>query len=173
MTAAAVASGYLLIAVPNVELVTATVAMAGLMMGPLRGAIVGVLAMAIFGSLNIFGIPYPPVWISQMLGEAATGFLFGLIRYSYDSTSALKRAWIGAALAAAATIFYDLITNLSFPIATAAPVNTWWAYLIGGIPFAITHLVSNVLIFALVVPVAWARIGRRFMDRASRTAPAS
>ncbi|MFH0881834.1 MAG: ECF transporter S component [bacterium] len=165
MTAAAVASGYLLIAIPNVELVTATVAMAGLMMGPLPGAIVGTLAMAIFGSLNIFGIPYPPVWLTQMLGEATTGVLFGLVRFSYDRANPLRRAWIGGSLAAAATLFYDLITNLAFPAGLMVPLSSWWPYLIAGIPFAITHLVSNVLIFALVVPVAWSRIGRRYMEK--------
>lgn len=76
MAATAVASGYLLIAVPNVELVTATVAMAGLMLGPGAGAITGILAMAIFGALNVFGLPYPPVWIAQMLGQAFTGVLW-------------------------------------------------------------------------------------------------
>ncbi len=164
MTAAAVASGYLLIAIPNVELVTATVAIAGLMMGPLPGALVGTLAMAIFGSLNIFGVPYPPVWVAQMLGEATTGLLFGLIRFAYDRAPHIRRVWIGAALAAAATLFYDLITNLAFPIGSMVPVSAWWPYLIAGIPFAVTHLVSNILIFALVVPVTWSRIGRRYME---------
>lgn len=164
MAATAVASGYLLIAVPNVELVTATVAMAGLMLGPGAGAITGILAMAIFGALNVFGLPYPPVWIAQMLGQAFTGVLFGLMRQPYDNASGMQRAWLGAALVFLATLFYDLITNAAFPLATGAPLEAWWAYFAAGIPFAVTHVVSNVLIFILVLPPAWIRIGRRYAE---------
>jgi len=160
MTAAAVASGYLLIAIPNVELVTAMVAMAGLMMGPAAGAIVGIMAMAIFGALNVFGMPYPPVWITQMLGEAFTGFLFGMIRFRYDRAAPIGRIWMGGVFAAIATLFYDLVTNLAFPASTGVPLSSWWPYMLAGVPFALTHLVSNVLIFVLIIPVAWSRIGR-------------
>jgi uncharacterized membrane protein len=165
MTAAAVAGGYLLIAVPNVELVSMTVAMAGLMFGPRAGATVGIFAMGIFGALNVFGIPYPPVWVAQMLGQAAIGLFFGLVRRSYVKQGSILRAWTGAVMAALLTFFYDLLTNLAFPIGTAVPVSGWWPYLVAGIPFAITHLVSNVLLFAFVLPAAWQRIGRRYATR--------
>lgn len=164
MTATAVASGYLLIAVPNVELVTASVAMSGLMLGPGAGAVTGVLAMVIFGALNVFGLPYPPVWIAQMLGQAFAGLLFGLMRTRYDRARPSQRAWMGAGLAVAVTFVYDLITNAAFPLATGAPLEAWWAYFAAGVPFAVTHIVSNALIFFLVVPPAWTRIGRRYAD---------
>lgn len=162
MTAIAVAGGYLLIAVPNVELVTVTVALAGWMLGARSGALVGIFAATIFGALNVFGLPYPPVWIAQMIGQGLTGFLFGRLRGVTRDAPPATRIWLSAALGALLTFVYDALTNIAFPIATGVGPGQWWAYLVAGIPFALTHIVSNAFIFALILPVAWDRIGRRF-----------
>lgn len=158
-TAAAVVSGYLLMMVPNVELISAVVALAGLLMGVGPGATVGVFALMIYGALNAWGPTNPPLWIAQMLGMGLIGMLAGLIRPAYSTAGRIKPVIITAAAGLAGTLIYDLLTNLSWPLATGIkPGEGWIPFLISGLAFAVIHLVSNTLIFALVVPVAYARL---------------
>lgn len=162
MIAVGVASGYLLIAIPNVELITASVALAGWMLGPGAGVFVGVVTMALYGAINAFGLPYPPVWLAQMLGMAGAGFLFGHLRHALARTSGGHRMLACALLGLVITLWYDLLTNLAFPFATGVPVTSWWPYLVAGLPFLATHVISNTVIFAILVPTAWSRVGHRY-----------
>jgi ECF-type riboflavin transporter, S component len=162
LTAIAVSCGYLLIAVPNVELISATVALSGLMLGVTGGLLVGILSMAIFSALNVLGIPYLPIWIAQMLGMGITGAIFGLARKRIDLNNLRKAIVPLVILGILSTTVYDLLTNLSFPIAISAPLHTWWGYIVAGVPFAITHLISNILVFMFIVPVVFSRVGSRY-----------
>ncbi len=162
LTAIAVSCGYLLIAVPNVELISATVALSGLMLGARGGLLVGILSMAIFSALNVLGIPYLPIWIAQMLGMGITGAIFGLARKRIDLNNLRKAIVPITVLGVLSTIIYDLLSNLSFAIAISAPLNTWWGYIVAGVPFAITHLISNILVFVFIVPIVYSRIGIRY-----------
>ncbi len=58
--ALAAALGFLLLSVPNVELVTFTVFASGVVLGRWRGALVGVLAMAIYSGANPYGSGLSP-----------------------------------------------------------------------------------------------------------------
>jgi hypothetical protein len=78
-SATAVAAGYLLSAIPNVELVTAIIALTGLQLGWKAGAATGILATGIYHSLNAWGFPYPPVLIAQIIVQAANGLVFGIL----------------------------------------------------------------------------------------------
>ena len=162
LTAVAVVGGYLLIAVPNVELLTLTIAFAGLLLGPASGLLVGIATGAIFGTLNVMGLPYPPVWIAQLTGYAFTGFLFGQFRSGFTAGQPVAVAVKCAVGGFGVTLFFDALTNIAFPVSTGVGPSQWWPYLVAGIPFAITHLVSNTLLFALLLPVAWRRLGSRF-----------
>lgn len=162
LTAVAVAGGYLLVAVPNIELLTLTIAFAGLLLGASSAMLVGLAAGAIFGTLNVMGLPYPPVWIAQLIGYAFTGFLFGRFRSSFVAGKPAIIAWKCAAGGFVATLLFDALTNIAFPASTGVAPTEWWPYLIAGIPFAITHLLSNTLLFALLLPVAYRRLGQRY-----------
>ena len=162
LTTVAVAGGYLLIAVPNVELLSLTIAFAGLLLGSASGAMVGIASGAIFSTLNVFGLPYPPVWIAQLTGYAVTGLLFGGLRRLLTSGSSWQISLKCAVLALITTFFYDMLTNIAFPIATGVGPSQWWAYILAGIPFMITHLVSNTLLFAVLLPIAYKRLGVRY-----------
>ena len=50
--ALAIAGGLVLIAVPNVELLSATVFLAGYMLGAVRGAVVGAIAEFLYSFFN-------------------------------------------------------------------------------------------------------------------------
>ncbi len=160
-TAAAVAGGYLLTAVPNVEIVSLTVALAGWLLGPWSGVLVGVFSEAIYGALNVWGLPFPPVWITQMGSMAFTGFVFGHLAPLLDSAPPKRRVTLALAGGVGVTVVFDLLTNLAFPLSTAVPLRAWWPYLIAGIPFAVVHITSNAAIFALILPVAHDRLKPR------------
>ncbi len=158
--AVAVAGGYLLVAVPNVELVSATVALSGWLLGSMAGVLTGILAEAIFGALNPYGFPYPPVWLSQMLGMAFTGFFFGRIRRILATEHIRAKILICLFSGILVTFVFDLLTNVTFPLAMGVPLKGWWPYLLAGIPFCLIHVTSNALIFSLVLPPAHARLAR-------------
>jgi hypothetical protein len=52
------------------------------------------------------------------------------------------------------TLFFDLITNLVYPIAAGFDLKQTAVSLGMAVPFAVTHIVSNAVVFALlVVPI--------------------
>jgi len=160
-TAAAVACGYLLIGLPNVELVSGIVALSGLSLGSWSGALVGVFSEAIFSGLNPYGLPFPPVWAAQMLGMAGTVFLFGKLRKLFDCSPPKTRIFISVAGGIAGTLLFDLLTNLAFPIAMGVKTNAWGVYLLAALPFSAVHLAANAVVFAVIVPVAFDRLKAR------------
>ena len=85
--ALAVALGFLLISVPNIELLTFTVFAAGSVLGRWRGAVVGALAMALYSGLNPFGsgIALPPLYAAQIGAMALAGLAGGLWGSGYAS----------------------------------------------------------------------------------------
>ncbi len=184
-TSAAVVAGYLFMAVPNVELITAVVALSGLLLGP-GGALTGIFAMMIYGALNAYGPAYPHIWIAQMVGMGMVGFLFGLLRNCFRKTSAKLLAFLCMVTGVFCTLLYDLITNSAIPLFTGImydhtvriPLHSlsmieslpltlsftfsgWHAVFIGALPFTLLHTGSNALIFLLVVPVVYRQLLKR------------
>jgi len=162
-SAIAVVNGYLLISIPNVELISLTIALSGWILGRIPGFLVGIIGMGLFGILNVMGLPYPPVWIAQITGMALIGLTFGNLSHFLFHLTRLKQAIVCGISGFILTLFYDILTNLAFPIAIGAEMSTWATYLIAGIPFAVTHLVSNTLLFIFVLPVAHRRLSKLFI----------
>jgi len=85
--ALAVALGFALVHMPNVELVTLVAFMSGYLLGASRGFLIGFISMAFFTILNPLGIPVVPVVAAQVGGMAVIGFVGGL-------TKRWSRGWI-------------------------------------------------------------------------------
>ncbi len=148
-----VVNGYLLMAVPNVELMTATIALSGLFLGPLAGSITGVVAILVYGAINAWGPTFPPMWIMQMMGMGIAGFAFGKVRNRFSRSSGRERVFLSVLLGASVTFLYDLLTNIAFPLATRVEFGeAWLSFIVPAVPFMLLHVGSNVLIFALLVP---------------------
>jgi len=151
-TALILATNYALIGIPNVKLMDLLVFIAGFRFGCLVGASVGVLSWCIYGTLNPYGFSLP-ILISTSLGEAVYGLVGGLLRISIPNPMnkvkwfafSLKLGVLGFLL----TFLYDLETNLVFAYTFGVPVPVALAM---GVPFAVTHEVSNALLFALAGP---------------------
>jgi uncharacterized membrane protein len=145
LIALSVTLGLLLVAVPNVEGISAVSFFSGAVLGAGGGALVGALSMGLFSLLNPLGPAAFPVFLAQVMGMALVGGSGALWRrLAHDPGKAAVLAGIcGAVL----TLVYDILTNYGF----AVLMGRWRAplpFIAAGIPFSVMHFVSNALIFA-------------------------
>ena len=151
--ALSVVLGYALAQVPNVELMTVSVFLSGLILGPARGIFVGVLSIFIYSMLNPFGPPPPPLLIAQVMGFLLIGAAGGLLRGPIRGGG--KRSFLLCALAGfLLTLAYDAATTASTALIALGPdgfMDGVWGFFALGAPFVIAHVITNTLIFALIV----------------------
>jgi hypothetical protein len=160
LVALSVTVGYLFIAIPNVEMFTAAVFVSGFLTGPGRGALIGAAAALLFSLFNPYGAAAPPLLLTQIISMALTGLAGGLVQRARW----LERpVWIRTALFGGAglllTLIYDVLTTLSFAIIMAGgDAAKVWASFVYGMAFYGLHMISNTLIFALLLPLLLERL---------------
>ena len=158
MTAACIASNYLLIGVVNVKFMDLIVFVSGFAFGPTVGASVGVMTWLVYGTLNPYGFSLP-ILIATSFGESLYGIAGGLLgtrgaeAIGRGVTAGLKFAITGFLL----TFVYDLITNIVSGLSVGIPLNI---ALMTGIPFAIAHEFSNAAFFFIGASPLITAIGR-------------
>ena len=152
IVALAVTLGYALAAVPNVELVTFTLALGGALLGPGRGAAVGAMGFGLYSALSPYGIAPPPVYIAQLIGGAAIGLMGGVLTEYIAKKPRGIRAVLSGMTGAGLAFIYDLLTNLGSFFAVGAD-RAFLPFIIGGIGFSLVHIGANALIFALLLPL--------------------
>ncbi len=152
-TGMATGAGYLLSGVPNVELMTCVVALAGGTLGPVAGATCGGLAMTVYSLGNPFGAPVPVLLAAQAVGMGAVGWLGGVVAplIMTSARSGHRRRAVASALllGVASTGVYDLLTNLA---GLAAFALDWRVVVAGAVPFTLLHQLSNALLFGGLFP---------------------
>ena len=158
MTAACIASNYLLIGVVNVKFMDLIVFVSGYSFGPTVGASVGVLTWLVYGTLNPYGFSLP-ILVATSFGESLYGIAGGLLgargagAMGSGLPANLKLAITGFLL----TFVYDLITNIVSGLSAGIPLNI---ALVAGIPFAIAHEFSNTAFFFIGALPLITAIGR-------------
>ncbi|MCF2136059.1 MAG: hypothetical protein K9W43_02365 [Candidatus Thorarchaeota archaeon] len=161
MTALALVGNYALVAVPNVELGSTILFFTGYIFG-FQIALPCVLLMAlIFGSINPWGAFIPQIWFSQVIGWTYIVFAAHLLRpktVGEDSVSTLTLMVTGAFV----TLIFDLITNIGFSVTFNIP---FLLAMIGGTPFMVVHVISNGLLFGLVIPRLEHGVILQFIDQ--------
>ncbi len=177
--ALAAALGFLLLSVPNVELVTLTVFASGVVLGRGRGALVGALAMAIYSGFNPYGsgLGIPTMFAAQLAASAFTGLMGG----------ATARLWRGPPLAAgrrglplvaggiglALTAVYQAAVIVGLAVMSPEFRTGAFAVLLSNAFFSSVHLVSNTIVFAVLAPTVLPKIlrlaGLRTTDAGTRT----
>jgi len=159
LTALCVGGSYALIGLPNIKIMDLVVFVTGFVFGAPMGVATGVLAWAVYGTINPFGFNLP-VWLSTVAGETIFGIGGGILgRINYKNPEkpfnifrfSLEMGLWGLIL----TIIYDLFTNIVFAVAFKVPIV---AAIVAGwfIPpwFGILHEVSNlILFFSAVYPL--------------------
>jgi len=158
--AMAIALGYALASVPNIEMVTFTLALGGAVLGYSRGAVVGAMGFALYSALSPYGIAPPPLFIAQTLGGAAIGIGgAGLGAIFHRIKSPPIRVACSAGIGLLVTLLYDILTNIgSFIVASTK--DTLGAFIIGGLAFSLVHIVWNGAIFAMLFPAIFRVAGR-------------
>ncbi|TFF91615.1 hypothetical protein EU545_03440 [Candidatus Thorarchaeota archaeon] len=151
MAALTLVAYYALVVAPNVELGSSVLFVTGFLFG-LEMALSCVLIVAgVFGLFNPWGpsIFILEIWLAQIAGWmlfALAGHITGIRRHERAGTTYRRQelALMGGML----TLFYDLVTNLGWSLASGIP---YWVTLATGLPFLVVHVVSNILIFGIVV----------------------
>ena len=146
MMAAGLTGSYLH-PIPNFEPLTLVMFCSGVLLGVRDGALVGGLTMLVYSLLNPYGAVHPLVMLAQVVGEAAAGAAGGLLaRAGVAGRGVAARAVTLAAAGLILTAGFDLITNL----ATGLVFGQIRATLIGGVPFSLFHIGTNLVVFAAV-----------------------
>lgn len=144
----AVALGFALVHMPNVELITLVIFSSGYLMGARRGFFIGLLSMGLFTTFNPMGVPVALVALAQVGGMAAIGLVGGMARgWLAQGLLWAKLTLLGLAC----TVFYDLITNVAMAI-SAGLISQLLSVLAAGVAFSVLHMVSNIFIFVTVGP---------------------
>ena len=154
-TALAIGLGFSLLMVPNVELITVIVFLAGLTLGVGWGVLVGGTAELIFSILNPFGsgLVFPPLLISQVFSMIIIGAVGGLMRpLFFKRKFSTKRIASLVITGFVLTFIFDSLTTLSYPFSAGFDWPQTIGIYISGIGFTILHQLSNAIIFAIGVP---------------------
>jgi len=116
--------------------------------GFIAGMIVGVLSWLIYGTFNPLGFN-----VGILFACASSEVLYavaGHIVRTGKVESTLDLAVRNGLSAAASTILYDVLTNISYML--VFHVEPMYA-LIMGLPFMAVHVISNTAIFIIAAPV--------------------
>ena len=146
------ALGYAFISIPNVELITATIFIAGYVLGIKYGIVVGIITEAIYSLFNPFGMAAPPLLFAQVVSMGITGFLGG----SLGKQNSGSRLWHHITTGAAglfSTFIFAFLTTISYVTFTGFDLNKIMASIVYGLGFYLLHMISNTVIFFTLVPV--------------------
>ncbi len=145
-----------------VELFSVSVFLSGTLVGVGWGIWVGAVARLIFSVGNPYGPPHPWVLVAQVAGAAWIGALGGVAarwllgKRGQPHAGARTRTAILLASALAATVVYDLVTNVAQGIAFG---SIGASLALAALP-SLQHLLSNLGIFAVVGHLAFPWLGR-------------
>ena len=151
--ALAITGGLLFIPVPNVELITVMIFLAGLTLGIKNGAVVGGVAELLYSLFNPLGAALPPIMIAQVLSMTIVGATGGLTRNYLNLNSFSLKLILSGVLGFFLTLLFDAATTYAYGLTIG---QTLWGTLTAitvGLPFYITHLLTNTLIFSLFIPI--------------------
>ena len=160
-SAAVVAIGYLP-HIPNVEGVSLTIALAGAVLGWKAGLMVGVIGEGLYSLFNPWGPPGPFLLVSQIIGMATVGATAGFVQKIFPGNKFThKLGW--AVTGFLVTLWFDSVTTLSFPLASGMDSKAIAVILAQQFIFSLLHLLSNALLFGIVLVPLRDRL-RRFLE---------
>ena len=165
LIALAIALKLPILPVPNVEFFTFIVFSSGFLLGMMEGVLVGLISMSVYTTMvTPYGLPPLPIACAQVFSMGLIGFAGGLARglgparREQGSTSRpLSLVLVIGAFGLVLTVVYDLLTNL----AVAFVMGQFLPVMLAAIPFALLHVVSNVIIFAALSPALLGMSGTR------------
>ena len=154
--ALAIALGFALLPVPNLELITVTVFLSGLYLNAAWGLIIGSTSIFVYSGLNPMGsgLAFPPVFVSQIFCMGLIGFLGGLMKPFIYLKDKFFFPILCAVIGFSLTLIYDLVTILSYPISIGLDGPGLLGVVIKGLSFMLIHEIFNAIIFSISIPKA-------------------
>lgn len=154
LIALAIALKLPILSVPNVEFFTFIVFSSGYLLGMAGGILVGIISISIYTTLiTPYGLPPLPIAFAQIFCMALIGsagglaFKFNVVPLERNSTlRSFFPFLIMGIFGLILTIIYDLFTNL----ATAFVIGQFLPVMVAAVPFALIHILSNVIIFVVL-----------------------
>jgi uncharacterized membrane protein len=152
LIALAVGLNFVLLAIPNVELISFVVFSSGYLLGTIEGGIVGLLAMFIYSVFNPMGMSTLPVLVAQIVSMTLIGISGGLVgRIKWFTQGKMVNFLLIGAIGFFLTLIYDFLTNLAWAYTSGQILPV----LIGGTFLSLVHTISNAVIFAVLAPVIY------------------
>lgn len=151
MAALALVANYIIVVAPNVELGSSVLFITGFLFGIEMATSCVLIVAVVFGIFNPWGpsIFIIEIWLTQLIGWlfiAVAGHIVG--QNGTKPVAGRYKAWELGFLGGVLTLFYDLVTNLGWSWASGIPLL---ATLVTGLPFIIVHVISNIVVFGIVV----------------------
>ncbi len=164
-TALAIVLGYLLVHLPNIEVFTMMIFLAGFIMSKKEGAIIGLLSASIFTFFNLVGtsIIIPQLFVYQLIHYSMTGALGGLAKDFLRKKEYFKPTedlyifrimLLFGFLGAIITFIFDILSTYFFLSGFTVSITLDYfvvSYLIN-IVFTTVHLIGNILVFVFLLP---------------------
>jgi len=153
--AMAIAMGYSLMMVPNIELITVIIFLSGVTLNLWWGALVGLVAMGIYSGLNPLGsgLSFPPLFFAQIIAMSLCGIIGGLLKpIFFTKDYNIYHLFLLALTGFVVTAIYDVFTLVSYPLVSGLGLSGVLASLVKGLGFTLLHEISNAFIFLITVP---------------------
>jgi len=153
-TAMAIGLGFMFMLIPNLEFISVTVFLSGMTLGKRYGGLVGATAILIYSSMNPLGsgLIYITLLMGQVLAMSFIGILGAKCQRIIQNTTGRTTIIISGGFGFLVAFIYDGITTLAYPVSAGYNWEETFAYGISGLAFTLFHLISNTVIFSIVVP---------------------
>ena len=157
LAALCIGTNYVLLPLPNVNLMDAIVFTTSLFFGVIPGAAVATISWLVYGTLNPFGLSLP-VLITVIISESIYVLAGRLVRKTSSGNSksnfrGLERNLIYGTTGLFATLAYDFITNAIVGLVVYKSIWIGLLTMNFPIPLGIIHEASNFFFFATVAPI--------------------
>lgn len=138
--AVAVVGRVIFVFIPNVQPVTAMVIITGILLGPMAGIIIAILAT--FLSNMLLGMGLWAVW--QIVTWGLIGFIAGLIGKFFSNVSIIFLLIFG--------VFAGYLYGFVISLTTYQVTGKFWPYYLAGLPFDTNHAIGNFVFILLLYP---------------------
>jgi uncharacterized membrane protein len=145
--------GFSLVTIPNIELMTATLFLSGYLLGIREGFLTGMITEAVFSLINPIGTAAPPLFLAQTMSMGLAGLIGGLCFHMRpDRLQVLYRCLSFGFAGFFITLMFAVLTNLGYILTIGFTWEKFIAGLLTGFPFIFTHILSNTIIFIIILP---------------------
>ncbi|MGV9171728.1 MAG: ECF transporter S component [Promethearchaeia archaeon] len=160
-TALTVVLGFLLVYLPNIQLVFVMLFLSGFIMGKKDGAVIGFMSSFLFCFFNPLGASPLPLLAIQISYYGSIAIIGAFTRSFLENKSYFqpkndlfktKILILFGVLGGSITFIFDILTTLLHALVFFGTLEAFWPTYLFGISFTTVHLIANILLFIFVLP---------------------